>query len=158
MNSARNLCWWVLFISAAVALQAFVPGLDVLVAGLLILLQERDYKNMFWLLPLFISIQEGMGTRFFGGTVVWYAMVIVLFKLGQWLFEVESFIFVFLLSACLAVPCYTIDWLMAPLQNLTFNIQETLDKSLVQALFLPVAWRVLSMTRQWIRTDNDVEK
>ena len=158
MNRARNLCWWALFISAAIVLQAFVPSLDVLVAGLLILLQERDYKNMFWLLPLFISLQEGMGTRFFGGTVVWYAMVIVLFKLGQWLFEVKSFIFVFLLSACLATPGYVIDWLMAPLQNLTFNIQETLDKSLVQALFLPVAWRVLSMTRQWIRTDDDAEK
>lgn len=42
---------------------------------------------------------------------------------------------------------------MAPLQNLTFNVQDTLDKSLIQALFLPFAWRLLVMTRQW--TDNE---
>lgn len=153
MSRFRNIAWWLCFIALAIGLQALVPGLDVLAAGLIILLQERDYKNMIWLLPLFLLLQEGMGTRVFGAAIVWYAAVIAFFKLGRWLFEVENFIFVFLLSACLGAAYYAVAWLMAPLQSLTFNVQDTLDKSLIQALFLPFAWRFLVLTRQW--TDNE---
>lgn len=114
MSKFRNIVWWLCFIVLAVGLQALAPGLDVLAAGLIILLQERDYKNMLWLLPLFLLLQEGMGTRVFGAAIVWYAAVIALFKLGRWLFEVENFIFVFLLSACLGAAYYAVAWLMAP--------------------------------------------
>lgn len=149
MSKCRNLIWWGCFTAAAICLQTLVPGLDALAVGLIILLQERDYKNMLWLLPLFVLLQEGMGTRPFGGVIVWYVAVIVLFKLGRWLFEVENFVFVFLLSGCLGAAYYGVAWLMAPLQNLPFNMQDVLDKSLIQALFMPFAWRFLIMTRQW---------
>lgn len=111
MSRLRNVLWWLGFCACAVALQTAVPGLDALVVGLVILLQERDYKNMLWLLPLFVLLQEGMGTRIFGGIIVWYAAVIALFKLGRWLFEVENFIFVFLLSACLGGAYYGVSGL-----------------------------------------------
>ena len=97
MSKLRSLVWWLCFMAGAIVLQAAVPGLDVLTVGLIILLQERDYKNMLWLLPLFILLQEGMGTRPFGAVIVWYAAVVLMFKMGRWLFEVENFIFVFLL-------------------------------------------------------------
>ena len=96
MSKLRSLAWWLCFMAGAIVLQAAVPGLDVLTVGLIIMLQERDYKNMLWLLPLFILLQEGMGTRPFGTVIVWYAAVILMFKMGRWLFEVENFIFVFL--------------------------------------------------------------
>ncbi len=98
MATFKNICWWACFIALAVCVQAMAPGLDVLVVGLIILLQERDYKDMLWLLPLFILLQEGMGTRPFGAAVVWYAATVVVFMLGRWLFEVGNFIFVFLLG------------------------------------------------------------
>ena len=147
MSRLRNVLWWLGFCACAVALQTAVPGLDALVVGLVILLQERDYKNMLWLLPLFVLLQEGMGTRIFGGIIVWYAAVIALFKLGRWLFEVENFIFVFLLSSCLGGAYYGVSWLMAPLQDLPFNVRDTLDKSLIQALYVPFAWRLLVAVR-----------
>lgn len=155
MKNFRSILWWLCFIAGAIALQAAVPGLDVLTVGLIILLQERDYKNMLWLLPLFILIQEGMGTRAFGAVIVWYAAVILLFKMGRWLFEVENFIFVFLLSACLGAAYYAVAWLMAPLQNLPFNVQDTMDTSLIQAIFVPFAWRLLVATRR--RNPDDLE-
>ncbi|MDR2055091.1 MAG: hypothetical protein LBQ10_04390 [Desulfovibrio sp.] len=154
MSGMRDLCWWLVFAMTAVVMQALFPGLDVFVAGLLILLQERDYKNMLWLVPLFILLQEGMGTRLFGGTVLLYMTTAVFFRLGQWLFEVESFLFVVLLSAALIVPYYALDWLMAPLQNLAFNMDDTLDKCLFQALFLPCAWRAFTLTRRWTKNDE----
>ena len=155
MSKVRNICWWLFFMAAAIGLQALTPGLDALAVGIIILLQERDYKNMLWLLPLFVLLQEGMGTRVFGGVIVWYAAIIVLFKLGRWLFEVENFIFIFLLSSCLGAAYYGVAWLMAPLQDIPFNVQDTLDKSLIQALFLPFAWRLLIATRHWTMYDEE---
>ena len=155
MSKFRNICWGLFFMAAAIGLQALTPGLDALAVGIIILLQERDYKNMLWLLPLFVLLQEGMGTRVFGGVIVWYAAIIVLFKLGRWLFEVENFIFIFLLSSCLGAAYYGVAWLMAPLQDIPFNVQDTLDKSLIQALFLPFAWRLLIATRHWTMYDEE---
>ncbi|MDR2851397.1 MAG: hypothetical protein LBV65_05155 [Desulfovibrio sp.] len=147
MNFVRNLVWWLFFIATAVCMQTLAPSLDVFVVGIFILLQERNYKNMFWLLPLFVLLQEGMGTRLFGGVIVWYAAVIIFFKIGQWLFEVKNFLFVFLLSSCLIAPYYAINWLMALLQNLAFSPRDTLDRALIQALFLPFAWISFALTR-----------
>ena len=73
---------------------------------------------------------------------------VVVFMLGRWLFEVGNFIFVFLLSACLGCAYYGVAWLMAPLQNLAFNVQDTLDKSLVQAIFMPFAWQAIVAVRK----------
>ena len=155
MSTLRDIIWWLCFLAAAVGVQAFIPGLDVMTVGLIILLQERDYKNMLWLLPLFILLQEGMGTRPFGAVIVWYAAVILMFKMGRWLFEVENFIFVFLLSACLGAAYYGVAWLMSPLQNLPFDMQGTLDRSLIQAIFVPFAWRLLVATRHWNPDDQE---
>ena len=143
MKALRTAGWWLAFLAVGVCVQALAPGLDGLAVGLIILLQERDYKNLAWLLPLFVLVQEGIGTRPFGAVIVWYAATIVLFRLGRWLFEVENFVFVFLLSACLGAAYYGVTWLMAPLQNLAFNVEDTLDKALMQALFMPFAWRLL---------------
>ena len=137
MRTLRSIAWWAFFMACAIVLQAAVPGLDVLTVGLIILLQE------------------GMGTRPFGAVIVWYAAVILLFKMGRWLFEVENFIFVFLLSACLGAAYYAIAWLMAPLQNLPFDVQGTLDTSLIQAIFVPFAWRLLVATRHWNPNDQE---
>ena len=147
MSTLRDIIWWLCFLAAAVGVQAFIPGLDVMTVWLIILLQERDYKNMLWLLPLFMLLQEGMGTRVFGGVLVWYMAVIVLFRLGRWLFEAENFLFIFLLSACLGAAYFGVAWLMAPLQDQPFNYQDTLDKSLIQAIFIPFAWKLLVATR-----------
>ena len=147
MKTVRNICWWLAFMVAGIAVQAAVPGLDVLVLGLIILLQEEDYKNMLWLLPVFILLQEGMGCRSFGASIIWYAATIVLFRLGRWLFEVENFLFVFLRSACLGAACFGVAWLMDPLQGIPFDRQAMLDAGLVQAIFLPVAWRLCIMLR-----------
>lgn len=147
MNTFRNLFWWLAFIVGAIALQSCIPRLDVLVLGFIILLQEKDYKDMIWFLPLCILLQEGMGTRSFGMSIIWYMTAFILFRLGRWLFEVENFLFVFLLSACLGAAAFGLAWLMSPLQDIPFDEREMLDAGLIQAIFLPFAWRLLVMTR-----------
>lgn len=155
MSSLRNIAWWCGFLACALTAQSTVPGLDMMSVGLIILLQEKDYRNMAWFLPVCVLLQEGIGTRPFGSVIVWYAAVIVLFRIGRWLFEVESFVFIFLLAACLGGAYFAEAWLMAPLQGLTFNVADTVDLSLMQAIFIPVAWWLLVRTRRWSNDARD---
>lgn len=148
MKLWRDAGWWICFIILAICVQALAPGLDILAAGLIILLQENDFRGMLWLLPLFILLQEGMGTRPFGAAIIWYASIIALFKLGRWIFDSRKFLFIFLLSACLGCAYFAVDWLMAPLQNIAFNADAALDKSVAQAVFIPFCWRMIIATRK----------
>lgn len=157
MAEWRNFAWWMCFIVISISVQALAPGLDVLVVGLIILLQEEDYRTILWLTPLFCLLQEGIGTRPFGAMIVWYAAVIMVFIGGRWIFEARNFLFIFLLSACLGCVYFVVTWLMAPLQNLVFNVADTLDKSLVQAIFMPFAWRMLVALRP-IRQSQENEE
>lgn len=148
MALAKNIFWWLCFIALAICVQSLAPGLDVLVVGIIVLMHEGDWKDLLWLLPLFALLQEGMGTRPFGAAIVWYAATVGIFLIGRWFFEVGNFIFMFLLSAALGCAYYGVCWLMAPLQDLTFNVADTLDKSLVQAIFMPFAWRAIVALRK----------
>lgn len=147
MAKWRDIVWWLGYVIMAICLQALMPGLDVLAVGLIILLQEEDYRSMLWLLPLFCILQEGIGTRPFGAIIVWYAAIIMVYIGARWMFEARNFIFVFLLSTCLGAVYLGVAWLMAPLQNQVFNFAESLDKSLVQAIFMPFAWWVFTSLR-----------
>ncbi len=148
MKIWRDLGWWICFIVLAVYAQTFAPGLDILAVGFIVLLQENDYRGMLWLLPLFILLQEGMGTRPFGATIIWYAAIFSFFKLGRWIFDSRKFLFMFILSACLGCACLAVDWIMAYLQNLPFDADSSLDKSIAQALFMPFAWRMIIAVRK----------
>ncbi len=147
MQAVRNIFWWLCFVALGICMQSLVPCLDALVVGLVILLQERDYKNLCWLLPLFVLLQEGIGTSPFGATIVWYALVCLIYRLLRWLLGLGNFFLVLLLSICLGGACFGLGWLFSPLHAVHFDPQEFLDRSLIQALYLPVAWLLLTATR-----------
>ena len=98
MQAVRNIFWWLCFVALGICVQSLVPCLDALVVGLVILLQERDYKNLCWLLPLFVLLQEGIGTSPFGATIVWYALVCLIYRLLRWLLGLGNFFLVLLLE------------------------------------------------------------
>lgn len=150
-----NVFWWVCFIPLALVVQMYVPGLDALVIGLIIVLQERRYKDLFWVLPLLLLLQEGMGSREFGGAIAWYMAVIVFFNIGRWLFEVENILFICLLAVCLGASHFAIVYLMAPLQNLPVDIQSLTDQCMVQALFIATAWWLAYFSRKGVQADED---
>lgn len=154
MNT-RTILWWALFFPLSLVLQWLLPGLDALVIGLVLTLQARHYKNLLWLLPVLVIVQEGIGSRDFGAMLLWYAAVIGLFMLGRWLFEVQNFLFIFLLSAFLGSAHFALAHVLAPLQNMTVDIQTTLDESVVQAMFIPIAWRLAWLSRQWVSAHDE---
>lgn len=144
----RNVLWWMGFFYVGICLQNALPGLDALVVGLLIALQERRPLQIVWLLPVLILVQEGGGTLDFGASILWYLSVIALFYLGHWLFEVENMLFMFLLSGCMGVAHLGIISLMAALQYAPIDQPAVLDEGILQALFIPFAWRFAGMTRR----------
>ncbi len=153
-----NVCagiWWACFFPIAIIMQAQVPALDALVIGLILLLQERRYKSLWWFLPLIILVQEGIGSRAFGGMILWYFMIILLFAVGRWLFEVQNILFVFLISLCLGALHFALVYLMSPLQDITVNMYSLMHESLVQAAFVPLAWYITAFTRKWTYTHDD---
>lgn len=144
---ARNILWWVAFIALSVCVQAALPGLDMLVVGLILSLQERKPLQTLWLLPCLIVIQEGLGTLSFGASILWFVAVIALFYMGHWLFEVENILFMVLFSACIGLARFGIVYMMSSLQYLPLDLVSLLDESILQALFVPIAWQIL----RWIR-------
>lgn len=155
MKHLKNAAWWLCFTICAICVQALIPGLDAMVVGIIILLQEDDYRDMVWLAPLFLLLQEGMGTRPFGGIVVWYATVAIIFKIGRWLFQTENALFMFLLSTCTGAAYYCLSWLLDPLQNLPFNMERTLEKSLLEAIAIPPLWWIAKLLRPSAPKEDD---
>ncbi len=149
-----NIAWWVIYTGIAVLLQASafpLPRLDYLLPGLILALQERRVAQFIWVATCFLLIQEGLGSFGFGGAFLSYALTVGLFFVGSWLFEVESFLFIFLLSACLGLSHYLVFSTMADLQNIPINTQNLLDESVFQALITPFVWRLAYFTRTPLR-------
>ena len=90
MRLLQNIFWWLAFLFGGIILQLYVPGLDALIVGIILVSLERDYKTMVWLVPAVVILQEGMGTGLFGSSVAWYTALVLLYKLGRWLFEVNN--------------------------------------------------------------------
>lgn len=147
MSPFANAVWWFGFTAFAVCIEALAPELDALVPGLIILLQERDYKGMLWLLPFFILLQEGMGSSPFGGSVLWYVAIIVCYRVGRWIFSADNFLFVFVLSAVLGAALYGLQWLQAPVRGIVFDMHKTMDACLLQAAYVPFMWKLCVMMR-----------
>lgn len=147
----QNILWWISFTCIAIALQSLVPGVDFLIPGFIVLLQERSLKQFLWVTGIFLILQEGMGTMAFGSVLLWYFSAVALFILGKWLFEVESLAFILLLSVALSVTRYAILVLFANLQDLYLNEARLFDYSVYQALLMPFLWNVASFTRRGLR-------
>ena len=71
----------------------------------------------------------------------------LIYRLLRWLLGLGNFFLVLLLSICLGGACFGLGWLFSPLYAVHFDPQEFLDRSLIQALYLPVAWLLLTATR-----------
>lgn len=153
--NSRNIVWWGFFLSLGICLQQLLPGVDVLLVGLILALQERDFLQLGWVALPLIVIQEGIGTLDFGATVLWYTATTAFFFLGRWLFETENFLFVFLLSTCIGAGHFAVMWVICSLQYVPVDESALLDESILQALFIPFAWKVASITRRWVVSYED---
>jgi cobalamin biosynthesis protein CobD/CbiB len=144
----KNIAWWFLFTLAGVWLQHYVPGVDLLAAGLLLSLQERRPVQTFWLFTAFVFLQEGSGSLAFGGALLWYAALLVLFTLGKWLFEAENLLFILLIGLAMGVLHVVLLLELASLQDYAAPVGRLIAEGALQAVLLPAAWLVTRRCRR----------
>ena len=122
MMNWRNLVWWGGYASIGISLQAVLPGLDFLLPGLILAIQERKKAQFLWVAALFLLIQEGTGSMLVGGTLVSYG---------------------------LGVVHYVTTALMSGLQGIPFHAPLVMDESVIQTLMTPFLWRFAQFTRRF---------
>ncbi|MGN0009679.1 MAG: hypothetical protein ACI33N_08505 [Desulfovibrionaceae bacterium] len=150
MSAWAECCWWSVFIPGALWVQSLVPGLDALLVGVLVLAQERRWRQMACFLPFCILVQEGVGTQSFGASMLWYACALLLFSLGRDWFEGRSSVLVLLVACALAPVSVGLMSMLASLQQLAVDPHILLGRSIVQMFFLPPAWLLAMLTRRRI--------
>ncbi len=149
-----NAGWWLCYAFAAVALQAFMPGLDFLLPGFILALQERNAPQVLAVGALFVLLQEGMGSMAFGGTLLWYALAAIVFYVGCGLLQGTGFLFVTLFGALLSCAHYVIFALLSTLQDIPWNPSLLLDECLFQTLFTPWVWWMAAGLRRMVMHED----
>lgn len=147
-NALWNVLWWFLYFVLAVWVQLHFPGVDAMLPGLLISLQEKRWQQTAWVALSCILLQEGTGTLAFGGTLLWYGGMFLLFMGGRWFFVTNSLFFVVLLSGALGVLNILVLLALTSLQKLAFSIEPALEQSLAQAMLIPPLWGLAVLTRK----------
>lgn len=155
MSGFASALWWFAYTIFAMVIQMLLPHIDAFVGAFILLLQERSYKSLLWFLPFVILLQEGLGTRPFGGSIVWYVSIASFFYIGERFFSSHTSLFVLFLSSAIGAAYYGITLLLAPLQNLDVNTHALLDSSLVQTVVIVATWMLVRRFRP--RVEQELE-
>lgn len=146
--------WWFGFTLSAIWLQKFFPGVDFLVPGLLICLQEKKYGLAGWMGFVWMLLQEGAGGLSFGPGLLWYGGLVGFYLIFQIFFEPENIFFVIILSAFLGMWHFTVANIMALLQDVIPAQWTLLRESAAMFILFPVAWRLThGLYRRWVPRD-----
>ncbi len=142
-----NSIWWFVFILFAIIGQMLFSGLDFLIIGFIILLQEQDLKQFLIISPFLFFLHESISTFSFSSTILWYVATFALLIIARFIFEVENFLFMFLFSSALSFAQVGLLGFMAQLQGIDYHMNYVLDLSVLQALSMPVIWYALKFIR-----------
>lgn len=158
MENVKRLAGLILLTCISIALEMYIPRIDTLIVIVLLLLENREYKTLVCMLPLILLIQEGMGTQHFGASILFLAAFFALYRLLGELYQASTFFFISVLSLGLGVTRLSLNWLFSTLQGYPFDSVEALHEGLLQALYIPVAWAVISYCRQRARHEPQQEQ
>lgn len=128
--------------------ESFLPGVDILLIGLIIALQEGKLPQTLWVLLVVILLQEGVGSLAFGSSILSYTTAILVFYGGRALLEQENILFVLVVAVSAGLGHYAFTQAMATLQDISMPIDRLLMESLVQVLLLPPLWRITWLLRK----------
>ena len=155
MQPVKNIAWWLAFFLAAVYAQTILSGIDFLLIGVIIALQERRPVQLAWVILAAILLQEGVGTLPFGSALLLYTFAILAFYGGRVLFEAENFFFIFLFSALLGLLHFVFTFAIAELHNLRIDDYRLGVESAIQALLIPPLWRLVYFLRGKEKEDEN---
>ena len=148
---SRNITYWFVFTVICIWLESFIPGVHFFAPGVIVCLQSRRIQSLFWLGLVWVLVQEGVGSLAFGGTVFFYAGLILFFFLAQSFFAVHSPVFILGLSAFSGLMHLLELLLMTRLQDIAVPLDQIITESLLTAAFFPAIWGLIMLTRlRWV--------
>jgi hypothetical protein len=147
-SALSNILWWTSFTVIGIWIQSMIPGVDILIVGLLASLQEENPTQTLWLAVAWLFIQEGVSGLAFGSGILWCAALFGLYAVGRWLFQVRNIFFIALCGAIMGIWHYTLVPMMAALQDYTVARDRLFIESVAQAFLFPPVWFIVYKLRQ----------
>ncbi|MDR2124748.1 MAG: hypothetical protein LBP38_07200 [Desulfovibrio sp.] len=140
MKKLYRLFWWFLYTTGAVVVQQLIPGVDALMPGFLLALQENRPRQLMLLFVVFTLVQEGAGSLGFGTAMLSYAGAALLFRMSHGFFVEDNIVFISMLSACLGLYHCLLIRLMCAIQTIPVDYELLVKESLIQTLAIPLIW------------------
>lgn len=151
----RNIVWWAIFFILAIPAQMLLPGIDILVVGLIIAMQERKPLQIIWVLIISMLLQEGQGTMDFGASFCWYGLTMFIYYIGRAIFETENIFFILLVCASLGVLHFGLMQVLSGLQGVSLPFRRLALESVGEMLIVPVLWLALHKLRRGVARHAD---
>jgi len=146
-SAFKNFLWWSYFTVAAIWIQVWIPGVDILIIGLFVSLYEERPTQTLWLALIWLLVQEGTSGLAFGSGILWYAALFAMYAVGRWLFQVKNVFFIGLCGALMGIWHYILVVMMASLQDYATARDSLFVESALQALMFPVVWYIVYKLR-----------
>lgn len=150
-----NIVWWVVFFILAVLAQMLLPGIDIMVVGLIIAMQEHNPLQIAWVLIISMLLQEGQGTMDFGASFCWYGLTMFIYYIGRAIFETENIFFILLVCASLGILHFGLMQVLSGLQGVFVPFRRLLMESMGEMLIVPALWLLLHKFRQGVARHAD---
>jgi hypothetical protein len=147
MKKLYRVFWWILYTAGALLVQQAVPGVDALMPGFLLALQEKKPRQLLLLFLVFTLIQEGSGSLGFGTAILRYGGAALLFRMSHDFFVEDNIVFISLLSVCLGLYHGLLVRLMCAVQNVPADFELLMRESLIQTLTIPLIWGLAYFVR-----------
>lgn len=141
----REAIWWLACTVAGIWLQKFFPGIDFLAPALIVCLQLDKLRTALVLGLVWTLIQEGTGSLAFGGSILWYAGLCLVFFQTRVYLATESPFFILILSLFAGLWHFVVIFLLSSLQDLRADTQLLMLQWLQTAILFPVIWAVVFM-------------
>ena len=154
MHLLQNIFWWLAFLFCGIILQLYVPGLDALIVGIILVSLERDYKTMVWLVPAVVILQEGMGSLSVGFSMFYVASFFRLCRLFRGIALAAKGAFYLLISLGMGLLHSFYSWFFATLQNVPFDMNVIVHDGVLQTFYILVAWPILGRLRRLVGHDE----
>ncbi len=134
------ILFWSLYAVLGIWVEYFIPGIDFFAPAVLVCLEMGKVRQLCWLLPLWILLQEGTGTTAFGNSILWYILLIASFKAGQYIFESKNFGFIMLFGVFMAVVYFVLTYVMSVgMQGLVIDPGKLISHSInIAVTFFPI--------------------
>lgn len=155
-NSAlRPAIWWTFFTAMCIWIQSFISGIDCFGPAVLVLMHLQRYREAVWLTPVWILINEGVGSLAFGCSLLWFGGLILTFLFLCQFLSSSNIIFLLSLSLLAGVGQSGIIVLMASLQEIIIPFERIVVQGILSAFLFPVLWfGMLTAFKRWGRSSH----